>query len=242
MRVSRWMTGTGLGALCAAAALLAPALQARENGRILRPLVRPVVSVAEGVAAFTPAAADPKLAAMLARSGIAGNGFRFTPSQASQAISRDVSVAARGRVGAVPRLNANNEAVSMPSVGIAPIAYNLGVSVGWKKLAVTGDAARAELPVASGNRDRANLGVSYSPARVTARLQSVEDRPLANTPVLLGGDKPSYSIDVGGSYALTRNIDLTAGVRAKSDRERLVRMNEDRRDSQGVYVGTAFRF
>ena len=65
MRVSRWMTGTGLGALCAAAALLAPALQARENGRILRPLVRPVVSVAEGVAAFTPAAADPKLAAML---------------------------------------------------------------------------------------------------------------------------------------------------------------------------------
>ena len=47
---------------------------------------------------------------------------------------------------------------------------------------------------------------------------------------------------MGGSYSLTRNIDLTAGLRYKSERERLTRFNDDRRDSQAVYVGTAFRF
>ena len=39
-----------------------------------------------------------------------------------------------------------------------------------------------------------------------------------------------------------RNLDLTAGLRYKSERERLARFNDDRRDSQAVYVGTAFRF
>ena len=52
----------------------------------------------------------------------------------------------------------------------------------------------------------------------------------------------SYSLDVGGSYSITRNIDLTAGMRLKSERDRLTRIDDDRRDSQAVYVGTAFRF
>ena len=46
-----------------------------------------------------------------------------------------------------------------------------------------------------------------------------------------------------GSYSLTRNLDVTAGVRyERSERERLPRLTDDRRDSQAVYVGTAFRF
>jgi hypothetical protein len=52
----------------------------------------------------------------------------------------------------------------------------------------------------------------------------------------------TYSVDVGGSYALTRNLDVTAGMRYRTDRERLARLADDRRDSRAVYVGTAFRF
>ncbi len=52
----------------------------------------------------------------------------------------------------------------------------------------------------------------------------------------------SYSLDMGGSYSLTRNLDVTAGVRYRSDRERLARIDDDRRNSQAVYLGTAFRF
>jgi hypothetical protein len=35
---------------------------------------------------------------------------------------------------------------------------------------------------------------------------------------------------------------VTAGLRYQSDRERLAQLKDDRRDSQAVYVGTAFRF
>ncbi|MCE3519468.1 hypothetical protein LXJ58_32465, partial [Escherichia coli] len=56
-------------------------------------------------------------------------------------------------------------------------------------------------------------------------------------------EAPSYSLDLSSSYSLTRHIDLTAGMRYRSDRERLARLgDDDRRDSQSVYVGTAFRF
>lgn len=55
-------------------------------------------------------------------------------------------------------------------------------------------------------------------------------------------DVPSASIGVGGSYSLTRHFDVTAGVRYKSDKDRLLRTEDTRRDSQALYVGTAFRF
>ncbi len=66
------------------------------------------------------------------------------------------------------------------------------------------------------------------------------DRAIEGSPRAIA-DMPSYSVDLGGSYSLTRNLDVTAGVRYRTDRERLARLDE-RRDSQGVYVGTAFRF
>lgn len=237
MRLGRWIAGAGLGALCAAGALVAPALQAQESGRVVRSLDKRVVA-SRGLGTFTPAAADPKLAAILARSGLPDSGFRFTPSESRRA-GRAVTVAVRAR-------STRNERVAergalVPSVSLAPIAYNLGVSVGWKRFAVSGDVTRVDLVTQPGSREQANVGVSYSGKRVSGRVLAEADRPLANTPVLIG-DKPSYSIDVGGSYSLTRNLDVTAGVRYKSERDRLPKMTDDRRDSQAVYVGTAFRF
>ena len=57
---------------------------------------------------------------------------------------------------------------------------------------------------------------------------------------ITGGE--SVSLDVGGSYRLTRRLDVTAGVRYKSERDRLTAATDNIRDSQAVYVGTAFRF
>ena len=45
-----------------------------------------------------------------------------------------------------------------------------------------------------------------------------------------------------GCYALTRNLDVTGGVRYKLQRDRLDRFTDNRQDSQAVYVGTAFKF
>ena len=49
------------------------------------------------------------------------------------------------------------------------------------------------------------------------------------------------AVDVVSSYRLTKNIDVTAGVRYRSD-DRVEPLTDARRDSQAVYVGTAFRF
>lgn len=240
MRLARWFGGIGLGTLAVAGLFLAPALQAqgRQESRISAPKRTATV---RGIGIFTPAAADPKLAAVLAQGGLPDSGFRFTPSDSRRTGNRAVTVAVRARSTRTAVVSADRTV--SPNVGVAPVAYNLGVSVGWKRFAVSGDLTRVDLVAEPGGRERANVGVAYVGKRAEGRVQATADRPLANTPALIG-DKPSYSIDVGGSYSLTRNFDVTAGVRYKSEteRERLPRLTDNRRDSQAVYVGTAFRF
>lgn len=238
MRLARWIGGMGLGTLAVAGLFVAPALQAQSGDSRLS-AKRPAMTMRGGVGLFTPAAADPKLAAVMARSGLPDTGFRFTPSESRRGSSRAVTVAVRARS---TRAVASNTRIAEPAaLSLAPIAYNLGASVGWKRFAVSGDVTRIDLIDQPGGRERADIGVSYSGKRAAARVTAAADRPLANTPALIG-DKPSYSIDVGGSYSLTRNLDVTAGVRYKSERDRLPQLTDTRRDSQSVYVGTAFRF
>lgn len=241
MRLVRWTTLMGLGAISAAGALVAPALQAQDARGERSYANRPAPVVRGGLGTFTPAAADPKLAAILARSGLPESGFRFTPSESRRGAGRAVTVAVRARSTRATTVANRSDVLAATPVSLAPIAYNLGVSVGWKRFAVAGDVTRVELAAQPGSTERANVGVSYSGNRVTGRVLAAAERPLADTPVLIG-DKPSYSIDVGGSYSLTRNLDVTAGVRYKSEQDRLPKVTDNRRDSQAVYVGTAFRF
>ena len=52
---------------------------------------------------------------------------------------------------------------------------------------------------------------------------------------------PAMAEQLLSDAGLTKNIDVTAGVRYKSD-DRIEPLTDTRRDSQAVYVGTAFRF
>ncbi len=52
----------------------------------------------------------------------------------------------------------------------------------------------------------------------------------------------NYSLDVRGSYELSKRIAVTGGVRYQVERDRLTALQDERRDSQAVYVGTAFKF
>lgn len=237
MRIARWIGGMGLGTLAVAGLFVAPALKAQERAVRIAPRSQ-VSAMRGGLGIFTPAAADPKLAAVLSRSGLPDTGFRFTPSDSRRGASRAVTVAVRARS---TRAVASNDRTAPATLSLAPIAYNLGVSVGWKRFAVSGDVTHVELINQPGSRERADIGLTYSGRRASGRVTAITDTPLANTPALIG-DKPSYSIDVGGSYSLTRNLDVTAGVRYKSERDRLPQLTDTRRDSQAVYVGTAFRF
>ncbi|MBC7985156.1 MAG: hypothetical protein H7X93_00580, partial [Sphingomonadaceae bacterium] len=89
-----------------------------------------------------------------------------------------------------------------------------------------------------------DVGGSYSLTRnldVTAGVRVSADRPTEPAPRIVGNEE-RVALDVGGSYSIARNIDITGGLRYQRERDRLQPVEDQRRDSQAVYVGTAFRF
>ncbi|MET3824586.1 hypothetical protein ABIC16_000279 [Sphingomonas sp. PvP055] len=241
MSLGRWMSGIAVGAFVALGISVAPALGASDSPA---PRINPrhSVQLVRGLGSFTPASADPRLAAMFARGGLDTSGFRFTPSDTRREGNRAVTVAvqARSARGVIARTDRASP-IPASTVALTPIAYNLGVAVGWKRLAVSGDVAKVDLAGMPGSREAADIGVSYTGKRFSGRVNAMADRPLANGPKLIEVPE-AYSLDVAGSYSLTRRLDVTAGVRYKTERDRLMQQSDDRRDSQAVYIGTAFRF
>lgn len=238
MGAGRIIAGIGLGALGAVGLFAAPALLAQPSGP--QPVAARELVPFGGIGTFTPASADPRLAAVLARSGLSGTGFRFTPADTRGTTSRAVSVAVRART-VRPGATADRGAAAPASVTLQPIAYNLGVSVGWKRFAISGDLAKMDLAGQPGSGEKMDLGLTYSGKRASARIKAASEKPAERGPRLLATD-PNYSIDVGGAYSITRNLDVTAGVRYTAEKDRLPQLNDNRRESQAVYVGTAIRF
>ena len=189
------------------------------------------------VLAFTPSAADPRLAAVFARGGLDTSSFRFTPAE-TRRDHRAVTVAVRARSN---RADPVRTAAADPAVGLTPVAYNLGLAVGWRRFGIAGDVRRVDMAGRPGGREAADVTVTYGSERVTGRVKGVVDRPFAAVAPRIE-DERSYSLDIGGSYRVMRNLDVTAGLRYRTERDRLVRLDDSRRDSQAVYLGTAFRF
>lgn len=228
------MLAIATGVLVTAGVALAPASDAAERHvRIAKRAPAP----ARPALSFTPAAADPRLAAVFARAGLDTSGLRFTPAE-TRRDNRAVTVAVRARTNRAEPVRA---ATPADGVGLTPIAYNLGVAVGWRRFGIAGDVKRIDMAGRPGGREAADVTVTYAGDRVVGRVKAVADRPFAAVAPQVE-DQRSYSLDVGGSYRLTRNLDVTAGLRYRTERDRLVRLDDNRRDSQAVYVGTAFRF
>jgi hypothetical protein len=85
----------------------------------------------------------------------------------------------------------------------------------------------------------ADVAVSYGGRSWSTRLALVGER--STDPARLIGSEQSVSLDLAGSYALSHNFDVTGGVRYRIQRDH-IDLSDERRDSQAVYVGTAFRF
>ena len=193
------------------------------------------------VSTFTPATADPRLAAAFAGKSASLTDFKFTPAP-SKGRPSQVRVAIRARADSATKL-ADASALTSSVTSLTPASYNLGVAVGWRRFAVSGDVGKTkDANPALGGRESAALGVSYSlNKRLTGRVAVGADRSdgRALTPLRKADN---YSLDVGGAYAVTRNIAVTGGVRYRIDHDRLSAVTDARRDSQAVYVGTAFKF
>jgi porin-like protein len=227
----------GGAALVAAALILTPASAANTQPA---KKTRPAASLRAGT--FTPAVSDPRLAAELARRGVQANSFRFTPAPTSVNRSQSIRVAIRARA-ATPAgaLRRAADVSATPVTAITPTVYNLGASIGWKRFALSGDVDSVKGGALPGGRKAAEVGVSYSGSRFTARAEAGVAKADPSTPRIIAEDE-SYTVGVGGSYRIARNLDVTGGVRYKIQRDRLEALADPRRDSQAVYVGTAFRF
>lgn len=236
----RAIGAAGSASLIAIALVLTPGLAAA-GPRDGAPSIAP-----RGFGTVTPAVSDPRLAAMLQRRGSApATEVRLTPASPATERNRAVRVAIRARAD-TPADAARATAAEGGSAGtvtpLTPISYNLGASVGWRRFALTGDVAREEGGTLPGARESAQVGMSYRATRkITARAEVAAER--AEGAQRIVGDDQAYSLDVGGSYSIARNLDVTGGVRYRISRDRLEPLARDeRRDSQAVYIGTAFRF
>lgn len=178
-----------------------------------------------------------------------GTLYPFTPASSPTRPDRSVTVAvrldaatARALTVRTPRIAAG-QSHSWPEVRIAPTAFSLGVSRGYSSFA-QGLERKDDTPtatIADPNRFSLSSGGNAADSRFNPRIVMDETQTAGRAPRTFAGDSDDL-VDVGGSYRLTRNLNVTAGVRYSQERERLIPQDNGNQDSQAVYVGTQFRF
>lgn len=196
-------------------------------------------------AGFQPAQVDPRLARSISvRALNRGQTFQFTPGASPSRLDRSVTVAVRvdgntARGAGRSALAAADSEVGS-GFGIAPTAYNLGVSRGYKGFA-QGAMPKNEVHIPDLKSFAPSPGPRGEPSRFSPRIALDEREAPGRSPRTLQGEANDV-VDLGGSYRLTRNINVTAGVRTSTDRDRLAPLSDGRKDNQAVYVGTQFKF
>lgn len=205
---------------------------------------------------FTPASADPRIARIVAqRAGGKAPLMRFTPANsASDGSGRAVTVAVRvdQRVAQIlsgrTSVDGGRDGASADgSLRLASSRYNLGLARGYSSFAqspaqtsgLAASLSSAEVPDLAEFKPRA--GAAEKPSRFAARIELEEEAP-AGRPANTNDQLGDRMLDVGGSYSLTRNLNVTAGVRYQQERDLRPLPDVRQQDSQAVYIGTQFRF
>ncbi|MBM3594511.1 MAG: hypothetical protein FJX31_01650 [Alphaproteobacteria bacterium] len=200
-----------------------------------------------GAAVLDPAAQVAGYSRSFPASSLArGTLYPLTPASSPTRPDRSVTVAvrvdaatARALTVMAPRIT--REQGERPEARISPTAFSLGVSRGYANFAQ--GLARKDDPQSSVIVDpgRFSIANSLRDARFNPRIVLDETVPAGRAPRTFTGDG-NDQVNFGGSYRLTRNIDVTAGVRYSQERERLIPPADGKQDNQAVYVGTQFRF
>ena len=222
----------------------------------------------ERLGIFTPASVDPQLARFVAERSN-GRLKRFTPAGVDSRATRTMTVAVRvdaeeaRAIQVRSAIEAAQEKVAEGAAGInlAATRYNLGLARGYQTFAQATPRAIAASPLSDAaipdlSEFRPSPGVARGESRFAARIAADEAR--VGTPIAGAGMGPGLAVvdgapriadsvaektvDLAGSYRLTRNLDVTAGVRYSQERARLAQLPDDPEDSQAVYIGTQFRF
>ena len=199
---------------------------------------------------FTPAGVDSKLAAKFATTARLGDArFPFTPVDAGKSRSRTMTVAARtdsplaaGAVSVRNAIGALEPGANKP-VRLAVVDYRLTASRGWQGFSVPSiPKLAARVPVSELGKSGFRLDdAGKKPSKFSTNFKLDQNAAIA-PPVRGSAAAGDYKLDVGGSFSLSRKIDVTAGVRYTSERDRVIPAADNRKDSEAVYVGTKIRF
>lgn len=198
--------------------------------------------------AFVPSSVDPRLArSITVRALSKGRLFRFTPAAtpnpyANSIITVAVRLPANGLGFAAPGTGDKNAGAG-GGLRIAPTAYSLGAARGYRSFAENsggGTSASRKLEMPDLGAYTLKTATGGDPSRFAPRVVLDEREKTGRAPRTF--EQSDQTVDLGGSYRVTRNLNVTAGVRYSSDRDRLVPLTDGNQDNQAVYVGTQFRF
>ena len=211
-----------------------------------------LVSVVTGESArFTPASVDPDLARRVTeRYAARRETLPFTPAAGKRSSDRTVTVAVRvddDSARAISIRSAIDSVRSEPGrrdIAVAPSAFDLGVARGYKSFAkpaseLPKSVSRIAMPDLADFRP--SEGAKDKPSRFQPRISVEQERTPGRAPRTLEG-RGDRQVDLGGAYRVSRNLDVTAGVRLSEEQDRLTPLTDGVDDSQSVYIGTQLRF
>lgn len=214
---------------------------------------------------FTPSSVDPALAARVSDKA-RERGIRFTPlgAKITPNSERTVTVAVRVDDDIARAISVRSAIEGTPGTGtrgeIASLSasrFNLGTARGYQSFARTPEVDSAPSRRAAPVNELRSLGMpdlaDFAPAKPNraskpSRLQpriELADTQVAGRSSNRLDTQGAQSVDLGGSFRLSRKVDVTAGVRLSQDPNRLERLDpltNSLKDSQAVYVGTQIRF
>ena len=211
-----------------------------------------VVSAAASTARFTPASVDPELARRVnERYAARREALPFTPAAGKSIADRTVTVAVRvndDSARAISIRSAIDSARSEPGrrdVTVAPSAFDLRVARGYQSFTMPA----SELPKSVSKiampdlaQFRPSQGAKEQPSRFQPRISVDQERTPGRAPRTLEG-RGDRQLDLGGAYRVSRNLDVTAGVRLSEEQDaQLAPLTDGADDSQSVYIGTQLRF
>lgn len=195
---------------------------------------------------FTPAGVDSRLAAKLERNAVSDNKFRFTPAGLNRRGSNVLTVAARAdAANAVSVRAAIAHAGSGNTVRLNNSNYRLTASRGWQGFRLPANAVQAQQPRLAAMVGQASFKLDDQAKKKPSRFNtdaSVDKVGNAAPNPRGSAAAGDYAFNVGGSFSISRRIDVTAGVRYASERDRLTPAANSSPDSEAVYVGTKIRF
>lgn len=197
---------------------------------------------------FTPAGVDQLLAAKAERSAISGTKFRFTPAGLNRQGGNVLTVAARAdsaNAVSIRSAIANIEAGSGNTVRLNNSNYQLTAARGWQGFKLPANAVQVEQPRLSAMVGQGDFKLDGQTGKKPSRFNTdVAVGKVGNAAPNPRGSAAAgdYAFKVGGSFSISRRVDVTAGVRYSSERDRLMPAANSSPDSEAVYVGTKIRF